>query len=149
MASSPPSPPSSPNRIDIFGRLAYLERICDGIVPARSLCFNDLYERWQLAKFFKQLVELGFIQVSYNGKESIKFEPSEVNGNRHQALALSCFVSSIYADTNAKVSCPHERGDIFTAVFNRISKNCIEYVNDYGSTVRFTFDPSKPSQLTY
>lgn len=133
--------------IDIYDRLAYLERIVDGLQPAFYLSFNDLYSRWQKAKFFKQLAELGFVRVSYYGAEPIDFEPCAEKGNRHQALALSYFVASIYADSNAMVSSPHERGGTFTACFKRMSKNCIEYVNDYGSTVQFTFDSSKPSQL--
>ena len=137
--------------INIYQRLAFLEHICDGLcnsfVPAHNLSFNNLYSRWQQVKFFKQLAELGFIQVSYDGAEPIDFEPSEEKGNRHQALALSCFVSSNYADSTTMVSCPHERGDIFTATFTRISGDCIEYVNDYGSRVRFTFNSSKPSQF--
>ena len=137
----------SSRSIDIYQRLAFLERICDGLEPARNLSFNDLYSRWQQARFFKQLAELGFIQVSYDGAAPIDFEPSEENGNRHQALALSCFVSSIYADSTTTVSCPHERGDIFTAAFTRISNNSIEYLNDYGSRVRFTFNSTKPSQF--
>ena len=135
------------NRVNIYQRLAFIERICDGLEPARNISFNDLYARWQRAQFFKQLAELGFIKVSYNGKELIDFEPSQANENRHQVLALSCFVSSIYADTNAMVLSPHERGDIFTATFTRISNNCIEYVNDYGSKVQFTFDATRPSQM--
>lgn len=138
---------SSTNRINIYQRLAFLERICDGLDSARNLCFNDLYVRWQSAQFFKQLAELGFIQVSYNDKDLIDFEPSQENGNRHQVLALSCFVASVYADTNAVVSCPHECGGMFTATFIRISNKCIEYMNDYGSKVRFTFDATRPSQM--
>jgi hypothetical protein len=138
---------SSLNRLDIYQRLAFLERICDGLEPARNLSFTDLYDRWKSSQFFKQLAELGFIQVSYNGEELIDFEPSEENGNRHQALALSCFVSSIYANSNAKVLSLHERCGIFTATFIRISSNSIEYVNDYGSNVRFIFDSSRPSQF--
>lgn len=138
---------SSSNRLDIYQRLAYLERICDGLEPARNLSFNDLYERWQLAQFFKQLAELGFVQVCYNGKDFIDFAPSEDTGNRHQALALSCFVSSIYSDENAMVSALHERGGEFTACFTRLSTNSIEYVNDYGSRVQFRFDSSRPSQF--
>ena len=138
---------TSSNRIDIYQRLAFLERIIDGLEPARTLSFNDLYERWQRAQFFKQLAELGFVQVSYNGSPIMDFTPSEEAGNRHQALALSCFLGSIYADTNAIVSSPHERGDIFSAYFTRVSNNSIEYVNDYGSKVIFTFDSSRPSQF--
>jgi hypothetical protein len=138
---------TSNNHIDIYQRIAYLERIVDGLEPARTLSFNDLYERWQLAKFFKQLADLGYIQVRYNDGEVMDFIPSEAAGNRHQALALSCFVSSIYANENANVSAPHERGNIFSACFTRVSSNCIEYVNDYGTTARFVFDSSKQSQL--
>jgi hypothetical protein len=134
-------------QIDVYQRLAFLERIIDGLEPASSLSFNDLYERWQRAQFFKQLAELGFLQVSYNNNEIIDFEPSESFGNRHQALALSCFLSSVYANSCAVVSSPHECGNIFTATFTRVSSSCIEYVNDYGSRVRFTFDSSRPSQF--
>lgn len=139
---------NSSERINVYERLAFLERICDGLKSARKLSFNELYIRWEKANFFKELVELGFVQVSYDNGEAIDFEPCVEYGNRHQALALSCFVSSIYANSSAIVSCPHEHGDIFTAMFNRISNNCIEYVNDYGSRVRFTFNSSKLSQFS-
>lgn len=137
----------SSRRIDIYQRLAFLERICDGLKPAHELSFDDLYKRWQDAKFFKQLAELGFVQVSYNGAEPIDFVPSAANGNRHQALALSCFVSSTYADSKAMVSSSHERGGFFNAIFTRISNDSIEYVNENGNKVQFTFDSSKPSQF--
>jgi hypothetical protein len=138
---------SSLNQIDVYQRLAYLERICDDIESARDLSFDDLYSRWQSANFFKELIELGFLQVSYNGNPIIDFIPNAAYANRHQALALSCFLASHYANSNALVSAPHERSSVFTATFTRISNNCIEYINDYGSWVQFTFDSRRPSQF--
>ena len=134
-------------QLNIYQRLAFLERICDYLESASTLSFNDLYERWTNANFFKHLADLGFLQVSYNGKDIIDFTPSVDFGNRHQALALSYFVASIYANSIANISSPHERGGTFTAIFSRASDNCIEYINDNGTVVRFTFDSSRPSQF--
>ncbi len=136
-----------PNQINVYGRFAFLERIIDGLESPRNLSFNDLYELWKNVGFFAELAELGFVQVSYNEGPKIDFQPSAKDYNRHQALALSCFVASIYANSSAEVSSPHERGATFTATFTRVSSDCIEYVNAYGVKVQFTFDPTKPSQF--
>ena len=133
--------------VSIYSRLAIGERICDGHRPARELSFNDLYKRWKDWKFFKQLAELGFVQVSYYGGAAIEFIPSADLANRHQALALSCFLATRYANSSAIISAPHERGGIFKATFKRVSPTCVEYVNEDGGKVQFTFDSTRPSQF--
>ena len=134
-------------KINIYDRLAFLERIIDGLEPARNLTFSDLYERWKQANFFKQVSDLGFVRVSYNNSSFQDFIPDALNGNRHQALALSCFLSSIYANETVIVECPHEKGDIFQAVFTRENSNEISYRNNSGIIVRFTFDNNRASQF--
>jgi hypothetical protein len=140
-------PVSDLPHINVYGRLAFLERICDDLPSARTLSFDDLYKRWQEAQFFNQLVELGFLQVSYNGGEFIDFDSNPELCNQHQALALSCFLASHYENSTAAVSSPHSKRSTFEAVFSRISNYCVEYVSEYGSKVVFKFDSSKPSQF--
>jgi hypothetical protein len=134
-------------KINVYDRLAFLERIIDGLEPARNLAFSDLYERWKQATFFKQVSDLGFVRVSYNNSPFQDFIPDVLNGNRHQALALSCFLGSIYANETVIVECPHEQGGIFQAVFTRESSNEISYRNNSGIIVRFTFDGNRTSQF--
>jgi hypothetical protein len=138
---------SSKNHITVFNRLAFIERIIDGLKPASELSFDELYQRWIQADFFKELALLGHVSVSYNNGPEVSFKPGAEDANRHQALALSCFVSSVYADTNSIVESPHELGNIFTATFSRSNENCICYVNEYGTVVRFTFDKNQKSQF--
>lgn len=139
----------SKNRITVYDRLAFLERIIDGLQPARELDFNSLYLRWNTAHFFEQLQQLGHITVSYNCAPVIDFIPSIAAGNRHQALALSAFISSRYAESDAVVESPHEQGGMFQATFIRTNANCVYYTTEAGSNVRFFFDPNKPSQIVY
>ena len=135
------------DEVSVFERLAWCERVCDGLTPARELSFDDLYERWQGAMFFKVLGEFGHVSVAYNGGEVAPFEACAKNGNRHQALALSCFLASRYANSKASVSSPHELGDTFTAVFERTSPTSVTYTTVRGLKVVFTFDNTKPSQF--
>lgn len=134
--------------LNIEQRFAFLNRIIDGLPSINELSFKELYELWIKADFFSQLAKLGFVRVSYNNFEPIDFEPKAELGNRHQALALSCFVASIYSKSSAIISSPHEKSGIFKATFKYISDTCIEYVSEYGSYVRFTFDTTKPSQFS-
>ena len=137
----------SENCITVYDRLAFLERIMDGLQPARELSFADLYQRWTAADFFKQLQQLGHITVSYNGSAAIDFVPSTENANRHQALALSTFLASRYADSDSVVESPQEIDGIFKATFTREEANTVHYVNEYGTSVRFFFDASRPCQI--
>jgi len=135
------------NHITVYNRLAFLERIIDGLQSARELDFNAIYQRWFDAKFFDQVKELGYITVSYNNAAAIDFIPSEDSRNRHQALALSAFLASCYADSNSVVESPHELGGIFRATFTRTAENIVCYVTETGSINRFFFDVNRSSQL--
>jgi hypothetical protein len=133
--------------IDVFQRLAFCERICDGIQPARTLPFSGVYARWRGANFDNHMIEFGRVSVSYNGKEPIDFIPSANNENRHQAMALSLFMASIWSNQTAIVESPHEIEGIFRAVFTRVSINCVQYTTKKGQMVRFTFNPAQNSQF--
>ena len=137
----------SKNIINAFTRLAYLERIIDGLEPARQLDFEAIYKRWTQADFFKQLREMGYISVSYNGTPQKEYIPSALDANRHQVIALSTFLASCYADSDAVVECPHELGDMFRATFVRTGDNTIYYTTEGGSNVLFVFDKNRPSRF--
>lgn len=136
--------------LSIYSRWGLFDRMQDGyceIPNRREWPFQKLYEDWIGLDFFKSLRELGFVKVSYNNGVFADFVPSTENGNRHQALALSCFLSSRYADSTAQMTCPHERGGEFTATFERVDTCTVMYTNDVGSVVRFSFNYSRPSQF--
>jgi hypothetical protein len=137
----------SKNLIKAYDRLAFLERVIDGLKPARELAFAELYDRWVRANFFEQLRELGFVTVSYASGPFKDFIPAAEDANRHQAIGLSLFISSIYANSDSMVEVPHELGRMFTATFTRISPSSVSYVNDAGTIVRFSFDSNKKSQF--
>ncbi len=133
--------------VSVYGRLSFFDRVCDGFKPTNEMSFNEIYKLWKDVDFFKELRELGFVSVSYNNGEFTDFEPSENGGNRHQALALSCFLSSKFADSSAKVSSPHERGLLFIAIFERIGPFEIKYTNEQGTIVIFHFNYNRDSQF--
>lgn len=136
--------------LSIYSRWGLFDRMQDGyseIPNRRDWPFQQLYEDWIRLNFFKSLRELGFVKVSYNNSVFADFVPSAENGNRHQALALSCFLSSCYADSTVRMTCPHERGGEFTAIFERVNDRTVTYTNDVGSVVRFSFDYSRSSQF--
>ena len=137
--------------LSIFEMFGFYDRMTcvDELPPNRhSWKFEELYNEWIRMNFFKKLHELGFLKVSYNNSPFVDFVPSAENVNRHQALALSTFLSSHFADSSVKVICPHASGvDNFEAVFERINKNEVHYVNANGIRVRFQFDSSRASQF--
>lgn len=133
--------------LDIYARYARLVRIFD-IEPPENLHFSTFYRVCVDFEFFKEMQVLGYITVSYNeNQDPIPFEPSEENGNRHQALALSTFIVSIYSKEVAKIKTPHERGGFFIATFTRLDAHTVQYVTEEGKTVKFYFDNTKPCQI--
>jgi protein-tyrosine phosphatase len=62
-----------------------------------------MYETWTNIDYFKELIPLGKITVCYDGQNFIDFEPDILNGNRHQALALSAFVASDKSKSRAHI----------------------------------------------
>jgi len=154
--------------LSIYTRYGLFDRMGDGFVEPpnrRAWAFADLYEDWNSKNFFKVLRELGYLTVSYNHNHNqnannihipnpvptydnyTNFVPSANNCNRHQVLALSCFLSSWCANSKLKVFSPHERGGEFSAMFERISDFDVKYINDNGSVVYFHFDSNKLSQF--
>ena len=84
----------------IYSRFAFINRVCDGSPDFRTLSFNDVYEYWEEYNFFKQLHFLGLLTVSYNNSPYIIYNPTTKDDNRHQVLALSCYIASSYYNTN-------------------------------------------------
>jgi len=128
-------------------RMGFIARVVDGFEYPESL--EDIFLLWIEAEFFKQLIQKGYCMVSYNGNPPVAFEPKVEKQNRHQAIALSLFVSSVYFQKGkeVKISVPHEIEGNFEAIFKKVDANCVEYTNDFGSKVKFTFDPFKASQF--
>jgi hypothetical protein len=136
--------------ISIFSRYSFYDRIQDGFSKApnrRAWSFQQLYKNWIAIDFCKSIRDLGFVTVSYNNSTFINFIASAEYGNRHQILALSCFLDSCYSDSTAKITCPHEQGNEFSALFKRINNNEVHYTTDTGFIVRFRFSNSQTSQF--
>ena len=140
-------------QLSVFSRYGLYDRMGDGYCDPpnrREWSFGTLYDDWTTHGFFNVFRDLGFITVSYNGLPYIDFLPAAEDANRHQALALSCFMDSCYADNNEKVTitAPHEQdGNDFSAVFEKQANGDIIYTTDIGKVVRFHFDKSRPSQF--
>ena len=112
--------------------------------------YDTTYNELLKTELFKQLSSIGIVSVSYDKKEFRKFEPSKLNGNRHQAIALALFLSS--AENNpigyeAEIIVPHEQGDNFIADFKRLTPTIVQYVNKNGLIVRFRGNPGIWSQF--
>ena len=132
--------------ISILGRIGFLERVW-GLENADTLVFDKLYEIWSRANFFKELKINGLLKVSYDNNEFIVFNTSGLYKNRHQALALSCFMASMYKNSSAVVESPHESGGIFKVFFEYINDTEFKYNTINGTEVLFKFDASQPSQF--
>lgn len=138
--------------LSIYSRYGLMDRMGDGFVDPpkrREWSLDKLYQDWKSHGFFNELCKLGHITVSYAGNTFIDFEPSAANYNRHQALAVSCFIESCYnsGSTAVVITSPHERGGDFSATFKRINDNEIIYTTTNQMVVRFRFDPTRPSQI--
>ncbi len=140
-------------QLSIFTRYGLCDRMGDGYCEPpnrREWSFEQLYNDWKSHGFFKSIQDSGFLIVSYNDSPFIDFEPDAECANRHQVLALSCFMDSCYADNNEKVTitAPHEQdGNDFLAVFEKQANGDIIYTTDIGKVVRFRFDKTRQSQF--
>ena len=144
-----PKDPKDP-KYAIFGRYGFADRMADGFCELpnrRSWSFPKLYEDWARMGFFDSLQKLGFVSVSFNNGAFADFIPSADKFNRHQAISLSCYMAFADSNSSVQMTCPHERGGEFVAVFKRIDDCTVQYTNDVGSIVRFQFDNSRPSQF--
>ena len=88
----------------IYSRFAFINRVCDGSPDFRTLSFNDVDEYWEEYNFFKQLHFLGLLTVSYNNSPYIIYNPTTKDDNRHQVLALSCYIALSYYNTNTNTN---------------------------------------------
>ena len=146
--------------LSIFSRLAFVNRVCDNSPDFRALSFNDLYECWDAYNFFKQLHFLGLLTVSYNNDPYIIYKPSTKDDNRHQVLALSCYIASSYYDNiynyNNKtrdiyITAPreHDNKKEFKALFKTNIKDVeIQYTTINDSITIFKFNKAKASQFS-
>jgi len=133
--------------ITVENRLGFYCRITDHEKPVSEWTFDEMYETWTNINYFKELIPLGKITVCYDGQNFIDFEPDILNGNRHEALVLSAFVASDKSKSRSHISCRHEQGGEFKALFEYISPTEIHYTNASGKVVRICFDSSKQSQI--
>ena len=143
--------------LSIFSRLAFVNRVCDNSPDFRTLSFNDLYECWDEYNFFKQLHFLGLLTVSYNNSPYIIYKPSTKDDNRHQVLALSCYIASsyynnIYNNTRCTyITAPreHDKKKEFKALFNTNIKDVeIQYTTKNNNITIFKFNKTKASQFS-
>ena len=146
--------------LSIFSRLAFVNRVCDGSPDFRTLSFNDLYECWDEYNFFKQLHFLGLLSVSYNNSPYIIYNPTTKDDNRHQVLALSCYIASSYYNTDNNnnnntrsiyITSPREKNikSEFKALFKTNIKDVeIQYTTEKNSTTIFKFNKTKESQFS-
>ena len=144
--------------LSIFSRLAFINRVCDGSPDFRTLSFNDLYECWDEYNFFKQLHFLGLLSVSYNNSPYIIYNPTTKDDNRHQVLALSCYIASSYYNTDNNtntrsiyITSPREKNikSEFKALFKTNIKDVeIQYTTINDSITIFKFNKAKASQFS-
>ena len=144
--------------LSIFSRLAFVNRVCDGSPDFRTLSFNDLYECWDEYNFFKQLHFLGLLSVSYNNSPYIIYNPTTKDDNRHQVLALSCYIASSYYNTDNNnntrsiyITSPREKNikSEFKALFKTNIKDVeIQYTTINDSITIFKFNKAKASQFS-
>ncbi len=135
----------------IFARYGLSDRMNDGFVEPpnrREWSLDILYEDWKTHGFLETLRKMGHITVSYAGKPYTDFVLAD--NNRHQILALSCFLDLSYA-TNArgavKITAPHPQGGDFAATFSRFPEGIVVYTTENGTNVWFRFDSTLPSQI--
>lgn len=133
--------------LHIYDRLAYISRIIDGLPPWNTLAFEDIYEAWHLADFFKNMITRGHLLIQYPNTTYSSFNTG--NDNRHVALALSTYISSTFHanDIPITIRSPHESRGEFIALFNRLPNGTYTYTRENGDLVHLRFDPSKPSQF--
>ena len=141
-------------KLSIYSRYGLMDRMGDGFVdpPNRhSWTFEQLYNDWNSHGFLKTLSTKGYITVSYAGNPFIDFIPDSSKLNRHQVLALSCFLDSCYATSPGdvvQISAPHESGEgQFIAVFELLPSGGVKYTNANNVGVWFRFDSTRPSQI--
>jgi len=147
--------------LSIFSRLAFVNRVCDNSPDFRTLSFNDLYECWDEYNFFKQLYFLGLLTISYNNSPYIIYKPSTKDDNRHQVLALSCYIASSYYNNNNNNNNNHTRGTYITAprehdnkkefkaLFKTNIKDVeIQYTTKNNNITIFKFNKTKASQFS-
>jgi hypothetical protein len=139
-------------RLSIYGRYGIYDRMGDGFVDPpnrKAWTFDQLYTDWNAHGFFANLRKKGYITVSYAGNAYIDFIPCAANRNRHQAIALACFLDSCYAATDLVIiTAPHETGDgDFIATFETLANGGVKYTTQNGIGVFFKFDSSRPSQI--
>jgi len=138
-------------RLSIFNRYGILNRMDDGfVVPPnrRAWSMDMLYANWQQCGFLKTLREMGRIEVSNAGAPYVDF--ALVNKNRHEVLALSCFLDSRYAgepDRKVLITAPHSSGNgSFVATFSS-GNGIVMYTTEDGINVLFRFDSARASQI--
>ena len=154
----------------IYSRFAFINRVCDGSPDFRTLSFNDVYEYWEEYNFFKQLHFLGLLTVSYNNSPYIIYNPTTKDDNRHQVLALSCYIALSYYNTNTNtntntninnnnnnntrsiyITSPREKNikSEFKALFKTNIKDVeIQYTTINDSITIFKFNKAKASQFS-
>ena len=144
----------------IYSRFAFINRVCDGSPDFRTLSFNDVYEYWEEYNFFKQLHFLGLLTVSYNNSPYIIYNPTTKDDNRHQVLALSCYIASSYYNTDNNnnnntrsiyITSPRETNikSEFKALFKTNIKDVeIQYTTINDSITIFKFNKAKASQFS-
>jgi len=132
--------------LSVIDRIGFLKRVW-GLEHSDPLEIDELYDIWIRADYFKELKNNGLLKVSYDNNEFIVFNTSGLYKNRHQALALSCFMASMYKNSSAVVESPHESGGIFKVFFEYINDTEFKYNTINGTEVLFKFDASQPSQF--
>jgi hypothetical protein len=137
--------------LSIYSRYGMLDRMDDGyVVPPnrRAWSMAVLYADWESWGFLNTLRAMGHIEVSYAGGPYVDF--ALANNNRHQVLALSCFLDSRYAREPFRevlITAPHSSGNgSFIATFSS-GNGCVNYTTENGTYVLFRFDSARASQI--
>jgi hypothetical protein len=137
-------------QLSIFSRYGLYDRMGDGYCDPpnrREWSFDTLYDDWKTHGFFNVFRDIGFITVSYNGSPYIDFVPTAEDANRHQALTLSSFLASCYANAKAIITSPHEQGGEFSATYQQLECGDVIYTTINDKIVQFHFDKTRPSQF--
>jgi len=139
------------HRISVLDRIGFLKRVW-GLEHSEPLGFDELYDIWIRAEYFNELKIKGLLKISYDNNMGgvFVFNTFDTSGkykNRHQALALSCFMASMYKNSSAVVESPHESGGIFKVFFEYINDTEYKCTTINGIEVIFKFDASQPSQF--
>lgn len=133
--------------ISVDDYLCFYTRVIDGLEPISTWTFEEIYQTLKNISYFKNLISMGKITVCYDGKNFIDFEPSPLDFNRHQIIALSTFVNKQQSNSRIHIKCRHEFSGHFEAIFESVSPNEIMYTNTNGKVIRFCFDSSQQSQI--